>query len=174
MIRRIDIWHYFRSILSRLVTSAAGHHQGTISAAAQFPEGYRCHPEKERTWLLQLIYFPGVDSCPARMEPTLLSSGHNTGEPSCSIPTMGLFLSILSAGYSCLVYETMRCDLIVFLFPAFLAAPTHLRRPSRARRRHRRTRRMWRDVLLHYYCRVENLNIGGTSWVGMIGCCYNT
>merc|ERR1712183_762499 len=30
-----------RSILSRLVTSAAGHHQGTISAAAQFPEGYR-------------------------------------------------------------------------------------------------------------------------------------
>merc|ERR1712200_245929 len=32
---------YERSILSRLVTSAAGHHQGTISAAAQFPEGYR-------------------------------------------------------------------------------------------------------------------------------------
>merc|ERR1712130_1070650 len=30
-----------RSILSLLVTSAAGHHQGTISAAAQFPEGYR-------------------------------------------------------------------------------------------------------------------------------------
>merc|ERR1712055_344608 len=30
-----------RSTLSRLVTSAAGHHQGTISAAAQFPEGYR-------------------------------------------------------------------------------------------------------------------------------------
>merc|ERR1712147_7867 len=30
-----------RSILSRLVTSAAGQHQGTISAAAQFPEGYR-------------------------------------------------------------------------------------------------------------------------------------
>merc|ERR1712088_70332 len=30
-----------RSILSRLVTSAAGHHQGTISAAAQFLEGYR-------------------------------------------------------------------------------------------------------------------------------------
>ena len=49
MILRIDIWHCFRSILSRLVTSAAGHHQGTISAAAQFPEGYRCHPEKERT-----------------------------------------------------------------------------------------------------------------------------
>ena len=48
MIRRIDIWHCFRSILSRLVTSAAGHHQGTISAAAQFPEGYRCHTEKER------------------------------------------------------------------------------------------------------------------------------
>merc|ERR1712147_471665 len=95
-----------RSILSRLVTSAAGHHQGTISAAAQFPRD------------------TGVGSCPARMEPTLLSSGHNT---------------------------------------AFLAAPTPLRRPSRARRRHRRTRRMWRDVLLHYYCRVENLNIGGTS-----------
>merc|ERR1712127_1121069 len=30
-----------RSILSRLVTSATGHHQGAISAAAQFPEGYR-------------------------------------------------------------------------------------------------------------------------------------
>jgi len=30
-----------RSILSRLVTSATGHHGGTISAAAQFPEGYR-------------------------------------------------------------------------------------------------------------------------------------
>merc|ERR1719334_1401866 len=30
-----------RSILSRLVTSASGHHTGSISAAAQFPEGYR-------------------------------------------------------------------------------------------------------------------------------------
>ena len=49
------------------------------------------------------------------MELTLLSSGHNTGEPFCFILTMGLFLPILSAGYSCLVYETMRCDLIVFL-----------------------------------------------------------
>merc|ERR1719334_2886177 len=30
-----------RSILNRLVTSATGHHTGSISAAAQFPEGYR-------------------------------------------------------------------------------------------------------------------------------------
>merc|ERR1719221_2219783 len=30
-----------RSILSRLVTSATGHHGGSITAAQQFPEGYR-------------------------------------------------------------------------------------------------------------------------------------
>merc|ERR1719323_633153 len=101
-----------RSILSRLVLRR----QAIIRGPSQPP------PNSPRD--------TGVDSCPARMELTLLSSGHNT---------------------------------------AFLAAPTHLRRPSRARRRHRRTRRMWRDVLLHYYCRVENLNIGGTSLVGMIG-----
>ena len=78
-----------RSILSRLVTSAAGHHQGTISAAAQFPEGYRWNTEHNFRWsvfntnglvrVINISNSSGADNCLEPTEQTLLSLGHNTG-----------------------------------------------------------------------------------------------